>query len=321
MKIFVAGATGVIGRRVVPQLVAAGHAVSAAARSPGKGVPLENAGARTLRVDLFDPKALRAAVAGHDVVINLATHIPASTARMLLPGAWRENDRIRKHASSNLVDAAIAAGASRFIQESFAPVYPDRGDAWIDEDTPIAPTRYNRTVTDAEASARRFTTHGRAGVVLRFGGFYGHDSVFTRDMIELVRKGRAPLPGAPDAYVSSISHDDAASAVVAALGVPAGTYNVVDDEPLRRREFAAALAAALHVEPPRPFPAWLAALAGSLGELMSRSQRISNRLLRWESGWRPKYPSLHEGWPATVAALHTRDTDASRGRWSSAMLP
>lgn len=321
MKIFVTGATGVVGRRLVPQLIAAGHAVSAVVRSREKGLPLENAGAYTLRVGLFDPDALGAAVAGHDVVINLATHIPASTTRMLLPGSWRENDCIRRYASANLADAAIAAGATRFIQESFAPVYPDRGNAWIDEDTPIAPTRYNRTVVDAEASARRFTTRGRAGVVLRFGGFYGPDSVFTRDMIGLVRKGRAPLPGAPDAYVSSISHDDAASAVVAALGVPAGTYNVVDDEPLRRRDFAAALAAELHVDPPGPFPAWVTALTGSLGELMSRSQRISNRLLRWESGWQPKYPSVREGWAAAVAALHAQDTADDRGYWSSAMFP
>ncbi len=310
MKIFITGTTGVIGRRLVPLLVAAGYDVSAMVRSERHVLALEKAGARTLQVDLFDRRAVRAAVAGHDTVINLATHIPA-TLRMLLPGAWRENDRIRKIASANLVDAAIAGGCARFIQESFAPVYPDCGDAWIDEDTPIAPTRYNRTVADAEASARRFSGGGRAGVVLRFGAFYGPDAFQVRDMIKAVRKGWAPLPGPATAYVSSVSHDDAASAVVAALGVPAGSYNVVDDEPLRRGDYAETLAAALGVAPPKPLSTWVTALTGSLGELMSRSQRISNRLLRSESGWQPKYPSLREGLPATLAAL--RDANASTG--------
>lgn len=314
MKILVTGATGVVGRRAVPLLIAAGHDVGALVRSRGKGIALENAGARTMQVNLFDLPALRAAVAGHDVVVNLATHMPASMTRMLLAVAWHENDLIRTIASANLVDAAIATGVRRFIQESFAPVYPDSGEAWIDEDMPIAPTRYNRSIADAEASARRFSESGGAGIVLRFAAFYGPDAFHVYDMIKFVRKGWAPLPGSPDAYVSSVSHDDAASAVVAALGVPAGTYNVVDNEPLRRREYADALAAALHVASPRPLPAWISALTGSLGELMSRSLRISNRLLRWESGWQPRYPSLREGWPATVAALRAADAQANDAR-------
>ena len=308
MKIFMTGATGVVGRRAVPLLMAAGHDVSALAHSAAKGIALENAGARTVRVDLFDRDALRSALAGHDAVINLATHIPASSMRMLLPGAWHENDRLRRIASANLVDAAIATRVGRFIQESFAPIYSDRGDGWIDENAPIAPVRYNRSVIDAEASARRFNESGGIGVVLRFAAFYGSDAFQARDMIKLVRKGWAPLPGSPDAFLSSISHDDAASAVVAALGVAAGTYNVTDNEPLRRRDYAGALAEALQVPSPKPLPSWITTLTGSLGELMSRSLRISNRLLRRRSGWQPKYPSLREGWPATVAAL--RDTHA-----------
>ncbi len=254
-------------------------------------------------MDLFDRQALRRALAGHDVVINLATHIPASAARMLLPAAWRENDRIRRIASARLVEASMAVGVTRFIQESFAPIYPDRGEAWIAEDTPVAPVRYNRSVMDAEASARRFNEAAGTAVVLRFAAFYGPDASQARDMVKLVRSGRAPLPGSQDAFISSVSHDDAASAVVAALGVPAGTYNVADDEPLRRRDYAAALAAALRVALPRPFPTWMKVLSGSLGELMSRSLRISNRKLRSQSAWQPIYPSAREGWPATVAAL------------------
>ena len=191
----------------------------------------------------------------------------------------------------------------RFVQESFAPVYPDRGDDWIDEQTPLRTAPYNRTILDAENSAARFTAGGRTGVVLRFAGFYGPDSRFLQEAIGHVRHGRAFLPGSPGAYVSSISHDDAASAAAAALYVPAGVYNVVDDEPLTRRDYFESLAQALGVPAPRPFPVWMKLLLGSLSELLSRSQRISNLKLRSVSAWEPKYRSVREGWPSVVAAL------------------
>jgi len=304
MRIFVTGATGVIGRRVVPLLTAAGHSVTGVARSAEKRVALERTGAKAVDVDLFDREGVRRAVAGHDVVVNLATHMPVSTFRMLLPWSWHENDRVRREGSAILADAAIAGGVMRFIQESFAPAYPDRGDAWIREDTPLEPARYNRTIVDAERSAERFTVSGRIGVVLRFAGFYGPDAFTTRDTIDMVRRGWSPLPGSPEGYVSSIAHDDAAMAVVAALGVPAGAYNVTDDEPVRRRDYVGSLAAALGVAPPRFLPAWTARLMGSAGALLSRSERMSNRKLRTAApGWRPKYHSVREGWSAIVAAL------------------
>ena len=153
MKVFVAGGTGVVGRRAVPLLVQAGHEVTAVARTAEKAAALQKAGARPAAVDLFDADGVRCAVAGHDAVVNLATHIPRSFTRMLLPGAWRENDRIRRQASAILADAAMAGGASRFIQESFAPMYPDCGDEWIDEAVPPRPVRYNRSTLDAELSA------------------------------------------------------------------------------------------------------------------------------------------------------------------------
>jgi nucleoside-diphosphate-sugar epimerase len=108
----------------------------------------------------------------------------------------------------------------------------------------------------------------------------------------------APLPGSPEAFISSISHDDAASAVAAALSLDAGIYNVTDDNPVRRRDYVDSLAESLGVASPRFPPQWLGHLAGSLGELMSRSQRISNRKLRANSSWAPKYPSVREGWRA-----------------------
>jgi len=302
MRIFLTGPTGVIGRRVLPLLSVAGHRVTAVAHRAQSRAEIERAGAAAVDVDLFAPDAVRGAVAGHDAVINLATHLP-SGFRMFLPGAWAENDRIRRVASANLVDAAIAGGATRFIQESFAPVYPDCSEAWIDEHTPIAPVRYNRTVADAERAVEQFSNSGRSGIVLRFGTFYGPDSWFTRDLIGYVRRGWAPIPGTADSYISSASHDDAATAVVAALDTRAGIYNVVDDEPMRHREFVGSLAGVLGVPPPRLPPSWMKYLFGSLGEMMARSLRISNRKLREECGWAPKYPSMREGWRAVAAAI------------------
>jgi 2-alkyl-3-oxoalkanoate reductase len=251
MKILVTGATGVVGRRLVPLLRKAGCDVTAVARSPIGRMQLEQDGATTIEVDLFDPAAVRRAVAGHDVVVNLATHIPHSTGRIFLPWAWRDNDRLRRVASATLVEACIAPGVSRFIQESFAPVYPDQGDRWIDETVPVSPVRYNRSVADAEASADRFSRSGRVGIVLRFGAFYGPDAFQTADFIKWVKRGWAPMPGSASAYISSVSHDDAAAAAAAATTLPPGVYNVVDDRPVTHREFFESLAEAIGVPAPK----------------------------------------------------------------------
>ncbi len=303
MRIFVTGSTGVVGRRLVPLLVSQGHSVTAAARTPEKRMALERQGVSAVAVDVFDEPALRSVVASHDTIINLATHMPASTTRMMLPGVWRENDRVRRVGSANLVNAAIANGAQRFLQESFAPIYADRGNEWIDERWRVEPVRYNRSVLDAERSATRFTESGGVGVILRFAGFYGPDAFTTHDTIKMVRRGWAPLPGSPEAFFSSISHDDAAAAVSAALDVSAGVYNVTDDEPLRRREYFESLADALGVAPPKLLPRWMVPLMGSIGRLLSRSQRISNRKLRDATGWAPRFASVRQGWPAVVRAV------------------
>jgi nucleoside-diphosphate-sugar epimerase len=303
MRVLVTGATGVVGRRAVPLLVAAGHAVTAVGRSQPKRDALRAAGATPVDLDLFDAAAVRRAVAGHDAVVNVATHMPSSSTAMLLPWAWRENDRVRREGSAALAEAARAEGVSRFVQESFAPIYADGGDAWIDETWPVRPTRYNRSVLDAERSAERFAAAGGAGVVLRFGGFYGPDAFHMREMLDVARRGWLALPGPPEAFASCVSHDDAATAVVAALALPSGTYNVVDDEPLRRRDWAAALAHAFGIPTPRPLPRWLTRLGGSITELLSRSQRMSNAKLRAAAGWAPRWPSVREGFVAMAETM------------------
>src|SRR4051812_15960116 len=131
MRVFVTGATGAIGPYAVRSLLDAGHEVSALVRSPAKRGQVEAAGATAVEVSLFDRRALARAFTGHDAVANLATHIPP-TARMLLPGAWKENGRIREEGSAAVVDAALEAGVGRLIQESVVMIYADQGDGWID---------------------------------------------------------------------------------------------------------------------------------------------------------------------------------------------
>jgi 2-alkyl-3-oxoalkanoate reductase len=132
MRLFVIGATGVIGRRAVPLLLSKGHSVTAGVRQAGRRVGVANKGLDYLTVDLFDIGELRRAVAGHDAIINLATRMPTPAWKMMLRDSWRENDRIRTKGVANLVEAARRNGISRFVQESFALTYPDRGDVWID---------------------------------------------------------------------------------------------------------------------------------------------------------------------------------------------
>ena len=302
MNILVTGATGVVGRRLVPLLRDAGHAVTAVARSSAGREQISKHGATAIELDLFDPAAVRRAVAGHDAVVNLATHIPPPS-RIFLPWAWRENDRLRREASAIVADACMSANVPRLVQESFAPVYPDCGDRWIDETTKIEPVKYNRTVADAEASVDRFSRSGRTGVTLRFGGFYGPDAAQTIEMIKFIKRGWAPLPGPPEAFISSISHDDAASAAASAVTLPAGVYNVVDDEPVTHRAFMDTLAEALHVPAPKLPPTWVTPLFGSLGEMAARSLRMSNKKLRTVSGWAPKLASVRDGWGPLVAQL------------------
>lgn len=290
MRVFLTGATGVLGRRAWPILLELGHSVTAPVRSAEKRAGLVARGVNAIACDLFDRAAVRRAVEGHQVVINLVTSIPKGT-RALLPWAWKENSRIRKEVSANLSAAAREAGIERLVQESFAPIYPDMGDRWIDETVPLKPAAYNRTVLDAERAAAAFGETGTA-VVLRFAYFHGPSDQFTETLFKSVQRGWLPVPGDPQAYVSLVAHDDAARAVVAAMDIPAGVYNVVENEPRTRRQLGEHIADALGVKPPRVMPGWIRRLMGSAGEMLGRSERISNRKLVETGRWKAEVTTV-----------------------------
>lgn len=302
MKVFVTGGTGAIGRYAVPGLVAAGHEVHALARSDEKAAQLRAEGAVPVQgVSLFEEGELKDAFAGIDAVANLATAIPPMT-KALRSGAWAENERIRRDGSAAVVNAALAAGVGRLVQESITFTYPSSGDEWIDESVPIDVPDAFGAVTAAETNAARFTAQGGIGVVLRFALFYGNGSDHTDQFVAAARRHVGPVAGAPDVYQSSIHLADAGSAVVAALTIPAGTYNVCDDEPLTKQEYAEALGAALGKRPWVNAPGRLARLAGKQSDFMSRSQRVSNAKFKAAAGWTPQFPSAREGWKEIVDA-------------------
>jgi len=300
MKVFVAGGTGVLGRRVVPALVSRGHEVTAVVRSAEKAAAVRAAGATPVEVSLFDPQGLKEAVAGHDAVVNLATSIPPAS-KSTKAAAWEPNHRIRRAGSRNLVDAALDAGVGRYLQESITFLYADGGDRWLDEQAEVRPTPVTASALDAEANAARFGADGGIGIVLRFGGFYAADTAHTIDIVKLARRGIAAFPGDAGAYIASVHVDDAAAAVVAALEeAPSGTYNAVDDDPVTRGEFAALLASAVGRRKLRGMPSLMVRLLGDKLDHVARSQRVYNQALRTATSWRPTVPSVREGLPAVV---------------------
>jgi nucleoside-diphosphate-sugar epimerase len=281
-KVFVTGATGVLGRRLLPLLVQAGHQVTAVARSADKAESVRAAGARPVEIDLFDSSALREALEGHDSVAQLATNIPTGSAAGD-PAAWRINDSLRREAAPAIAAAATDVGVARFIQESITFPYIDGADQWIDEQYARDYNSATDAVAVAEASAAGVTDAGGVGVVLRFAMFMAPDSAHTKGFHAAARRGLFGLVGDLDGYVSFIHMDDAAAAVVAALDVPAGTYNVAEPDPARRSAHRDALAASVGLSHLDPVPDPLSGRAN----ILARSHRISSQHLRDVSSWTP----------------------------------
>jgi UDP-glucose 4-epimerase len=291
-EIVITGSTGVIGRRAVRDLLAAGHRVRGVTRSEAGRARLEELGAGAVGAEVFDEASLRQAFDGADAVVNLLTHVPAAD-RMADPAAWAENDRIRTEASAAIARAAQAAGARRLVQESIAFVYAEGGDEWLDEDAPVAGGGVTTTALTAERHARELFE--KDTVVLRFGLFMGPDSGSTLATLAAARGGASTALGPPGAYRPTIDLDDAAAAIAAALHAPAGTYNVADNDPPTNAEIDAALAAAVGVDALRP-------LAVVPDGPLARSQRVSNRRLRAATGWSPRRRAGTDTWARIVGA-------------------
>jgi 2-alkyl-3-oxoalkanoate reductase len=309
MKIFIAGATGVLGRRVVARLVAAGHQVSALSRSQANRDWLAAHGAEPRQADLFNAEQVRAAAAGAEAVLHLATAIPTGDR----PSAadWARNDRIRREGTANLVEAALQVGAKLYIQQGITFIYGDRQGDWVDEQTPVgshiggvlqSALDMERIVADA-ARERQLPA-----VVLRFGMFYAHDSVQTRGMLDMISRGRFPVIGGGRVWWSLIHADDAAAAVAHTVEVyPVGlgqTFNIVDDEPVLYRELVHAIARKLGARRPGGVPAWLARRVVGSGtvDFLLASTRVRNQLAAEVLGWRPQYPTYREGYAQVIEA-------------------
>jgi len=294
-RVFVTGATGVLGRRVLPALVAAGHSVSAVVRSEAKAEAVRDLGATPVEVDIFDRASVRSAIAGHDVAAHLATNIPTGPAAAE-KSAWETNDRIRRVAAALIADCATEAGVGRVIQEAISFPYLDGGDEWIDEDHERTYFWGNECTTVAEAAAASVTAAGGTGVVLRFAMFMAPDSAHCQSYIRGAQRGSFTIAGSPSGYMSFVHVDDAASAVVAALDAPAGTYNVAEPDPQRRSAHREALASMAGRTELTLLPELVEPADEGLRGL-ARSHRISSRRLGDATGWKPRTRAVDQ-WSA-----------------------
>jgi nucleoside-diphosphate-sugar epimerase len=310
MRIFVAGASGAIGRPLVRQLLAAGHEVTGMTRRPQRAEEIRAAGAEAVVCDVFDAEALREAVvaAAPEAVVHVLTALP----QRYNPKSdyLAATNRIRVEGTRNLIAAARAAGVRRLVGESIAFAYRPQG-SWVKaEEEPLfteAPGRFGVAFEAiAELERQVLGAEGIEGVGLRYGWLYGPGTYYDRgeQQAEEVGKRRLPIVGKGTGTFSFVHVEDAASATVAALeqGAP-GTYNVVDDEPAPLREWVPVYAEALGAKPPRRVPVWLASLVAGKDVAASAVglRGADNAKARRELGWEPAYPSWRQGFADTLA--------------------
>jgi nucleoside-diphosphate-sugar epimerase len=302
MRVFVAGATGAIGARLVPQLIERGHEVIGTCRSPEKTGRLRGHGAEAVMLDVLDPRAVLEAVvtARPDAIVHQATALAGLTDFKHFDRSFAQTNRLRIEGTDALLAAAREAGVGRFVAQSFAgwPSAREGGPVKTEED-PLDPTPVP-AMRETLAAIRHLeeATVAAGGIALRYGGFYGSSD---DAQLELVRKRRFPIVGDGGGIWSFVHLEDAAAATVLALerGAP-GIYNVVDDEPAPVREWLPALAAAIGAKPPRRVPRWLARLlAGEVGvAIMTEVRGASNAKAKRELDWTLRYPSWRQGFPA-----------------------
>jgi 2-alkyl-3-oxoalkanoate reductase len=314
MKVFVAGATGVLGRSLVPQLVARGHEVVGMTRSASKQDLVRSLGARPVLADALDPDAVAQAVASAapEVIVHELTALsgPMSMRDARHPerfsGAIMTN-RLRTEATDHLLAAGRAAGARRFVAQSFGAFrFARTGGPVQTEDDPLDPDSAGAQQPGLEAilylEQAVTTIEWGEGLVLRYGGFYGPGTGISlasdAQMAAPIRKRRFPVVGGGGGVWSLVHIEDAAAATAVAVerGQP-GIYNVVDDDPAPVREWLPVLASALGAKPPRRVPRWLGRLAaGEVATVMMTEVRgASNAKAKRELGWQLRYPSWRQG--------------------------
>jgi nucleoside-diphosphate-sugar epimerase len=303
MKVFVTGATGAIGTRLVPQLVERGHEVVGTTRSQEKAKRLFELGAQPVVLDVLDEGAVGEAVATAqpDAIVHEATALSEAIDFKHLDRSFAQTNRLRTAGTDALLAAARAAGVERFVAQSYTSwPYARVGGPVKTEEDPLDPDplpEMRETLAAIEHLEKATVDAG--GIVLRYGGFYGAPD---DAQLEAVRQRRFPIVGSGEGIMSWVHLDDAAAATVLAVegGTP-GIYNIVDDEPAPEREWLPALADALGAKPPRRVPRWLARrLAGEMVVLMmTESRGASNAKARRELGWSLRYPSWRQGFVAS----------------------
>jgi len=303
MRVFVAGATGAVGARLVPQLVERGHHVIGTSRSREKAARLAARGAEPVVLDLLDPRAVRDAVAAArpDAIVHEATALAGLSDLRHFDRSFAVTNRLRTEGTDALLAAAREAGVGRVVAQSFAgwPYAREGGPVKTEED-PLDP-RPLPAMRETLAAIMHLerSVHEAGGLALRYGGLYGSPD---DAQIEPVRKRRFPLVGDGGGIWSFVHLDDAAAATVLALerGDP-GIYNVVDDEPAPVRDWLPVLAASLGAKRPRRLPRWLARFVAGEAPvvLMTEIRGASNAKAKRELGWTLRHPTWREGFPAS----------------------
>jgi nucleoside-diphosphate-sugar epimerase len=304
MRVFVAGATGAIGKQLVPRLVAAGHEVHGMTRSASNEAMLEELGAVPVVADALDPHRVAEAVgaAGPDVIVHQLTAIGAVDTRHM-ERDFALTNRLRTEGTDHLLAAGKAVGVRRFVAQSNAIVYGRTGAAVQTEEGAFDPSPASTMRANQEAIRHLETAvlgaEWTEGIALRYGWFYGPGTHYGEDgsLAGDVRKRRFPVIGSGAGLFSWIHVDDAADATVAAVerGAP-GVYNVVDDEPAALRDWLPVYAEAIGAPPPRHVPVWLARLfAGKMASAVNAQSGASNAKAKRELGWEPRWSSWREG--------------------------
>ncbi len=307
MRVFVTGASGAIGARLVPQLIERGHQVIGTyTTSPDKAARLRALGAEALQLDLLDGDAVRRAVraSGPDAIIHEATALAGGGFSRRLDTTFAMTNRLRTTGTDALLAAARDARVQRFVAQSFAPYrYARVGGMVKTEDDPLDASVLKGTQLTFGAMTHVDTVVTEAGgIALRYGGFYGSDS---DQLPGAVRKGMFPIIGSGDGYMSFVHLEDAAAATVLALeNGTSGIYNIVDDDPAPLRDWLPVLAEVLGARPPRHMPVGIARLiAGESGVRTSTEARgASNAKAVRELGWSLRFPSWRQGFVAAYGA-------------------